>query len=178
MSWWRKLVRPTFQLPPNQVIYAIGDIHGRLDLLKEMHALIVEDAKKYEGRDLMIVYLGDYVDRGPDVSGVLDVLVNGPPDGFTGVYIKGNHEQMLLDFLSDARVGQAWFDAAIGGFATIESYGVAFPKYVTELDPVQAELKAKLPDYHLEFLQDLPTHFECGDYYFVHAGIHPNRPVN
>jgi serine/threonine protein phosphatase 1 len=163
--------------PADTRIYAIGDIHGRLDLLEKLHQRIAEDAAVARAPRNLIVYLGDYVDRGLDSRGVLDRLSGSDRKGFETVHLKGNHEAMLLEFLEDSSVGPKWMP--IGGKATLLSYGVdargggARPDF----ELIQEDLLAKLPPEHLTFLQSLATQHVEGDYYFVHAGVRPGRPL-
>jgi serine/threonine protein phosphatase 1 len=113
--------RPT--LPEGQLLYAVGDIHGRLDLLEAILALIEADAQSsghVERRTL--VFLGDYVDRGPDSRSVVDRVISGLPQGFEAHFLKGNHEAILLNFLDDAWSLDNWL--LNGGDATMLSYGV------------------------------------------------------
>jgi len=157
-------------------VYAIGDIHGRLDLLDALHDQIVADAATAQARHNVIVYLGDYVDRGLNSKTVLDRLINGPPPEFEKVYLKGNHEAIMLDFLDDSTIGKKWL--AIGGNATLLSYGVDAPRgrgSAADFEKVQGELISKLPSAHLAFLESLELTHTIGDYQFVHAGVRPGR---
>jgi len=162
--------------PPDTRIYAVGDVHGRADLLGELHKRIARDAGKAPESRRVIVYLGDYVDRGPDSAGVIDRLIDSPLDGFEKVYLMGNHEQFMIDFLSDPSVGALWLSN--GGGATLASYGVD----VTDGDPVDmakvaALLRKILPAEHLAFLEGLALSHREGDYFFAHAGIRPGVPL-
>jgi serine/threonine protein phosphatase 1 len=154
-------------------VYAVGDIHGRLDLLREINQLIHEDAYARQAPRNVVVYLGDYVDRGPHSREVVDLLLDRPLPGFEHIHLMGNHEDSLLRFLADAQIGPAWLE--YGGMATLHSYGVKTvdPRSTRDLLRAQDELRDKLPDRHLRFLRALaPWHVE-GDYYFVHAGVRP-----
>ncbi len=102
--------------PAGERIYCIGDIHGRLDLLQQLHQLILEDAADHSG-EKTLVYLGDYIDRGEQSREVIDLLLEAPLAGFKPVYLKGNHEQTLLDFLQHPRAVAAWL--TYGGRATL-----------------------------------------------------------
>ncbi|MGH6832235.1 MAG: metallophosphoesterase, partial [Methyloceanibacter sp.] len=115
------MYRPT--LPEGQLLYAVGDIHGRLDLLEAILELIETDARTsghVERR--ILVFLGDYVDRGPDSRGVVDRVIGALPQGFDTHFLKGNHEAILLNFLDDAWALDNWL--LNGGGATMLSYGV------------------------------------------------------
>jgi len=163
-------------MPAGQRIYCIGDIHGRRDLLQRLHALILEDAADHSG-ERTLVYLGDYIDRGEQSKEVIDLLLEAPLSGFKHVYLQGNHERTLLDFLQHPHAVAAWL--TYGGRATLHSYGVstALEPSRWELDDLRDELQYRLPQGHLEFYQQLvPTHL-AGSYCFVHAGIRPGIPL-
>ena len=166
-------------VPRGQRVYAIGDIHGRADLLAQLNRQIREDAANAPaGIKKTIIYLGDYVDRGLDSMGVIDLLLTTPMDDFETVYLKGNHEDALLRFLEDLSTGPNWF--AIGGDATVLSYGIRIPTGLTSaqhLEYVWKELRARIPQNHLEFLSKLQLMYQTGDYVFVHAGIKPGVPL-
>jgi serine/threonine protein phosphatase 1 len=163
------------RVPEGTRVYAIGDIHGRLDLLKDLHYLIGEHAHAAPIARKCIVYVGDYVDRGMQSKEVIDLLLEGPPAGFEAVYLKGNHEAFLLHFLDDVRIGPSW--VANGGGATLYSYGARSPEHGNEqdrLNHLRAELREHLPESHLEFMRGLALSHVEGDYYFVHAGVRPD----
>ena len=109
---------------------------------------------------------------------MVDRLLDWNRPDFERIFIKGNHEQMLLDFLKTPAIGQAWMDYTNGGRATVQSYGVVEPKYFTELEMVRDQFLKSLPDRHLQFYQNLNMHHTIGDYFFVHAEVHPNRPLD
>ncbi len=155
------------------VVYAVGDLHGRSDLLDHMQGLILADAAGRAAERRWIVYLGDYVDRGRDSKGVIERLVAGPPAGFEQVCLMGNHEAWLLDFLTDARHGAGWL--MNGGEETLASYGVTVGGGLgrDRLKGARAALAAALPAAHRAFLVGLALMWRCGDYAFVHAGVRP-----
>ncbi len=162
------------RVPPDTRVYAIGDIHGRLDLLRKLHALIAADAGDAPGCERTLVYLGDYVDRGLESRGVIDCLLDETPADVTPVYLKGNHEDVLLRFLDDFTEGAGWLQ--FGGDATLYSYGVQLagsPGEQRTLIDAQLNLRERLPERHLKFLRGLGIRFEIGDYLFVHAGVRP-----
>lgn len=164
--------------PRGTRIYAIGDIHGRLDLLRALHQRIRDDAQGSAASRKMVVYLGDYIDRGSESREVIDLLLDDPLPGFHAVHLKGNHEKALLDFLTDTSVAPEWF--YYGGDATLTSYNVARPEPgggPQALLQVQAELQAKLPPRHLAFYRSLSLFHREGDYLFVHAGVRPGLPI-
>ena len=167
-------------VPAGTAVYAIGDIHGRADLLADLLARIAADPGRGAAVRRLIVYLGDYVDRGADSRGVIDLALDGVPDGFEAVHLLGNHERLLLDFLADTVHGPIWF--ANGGAATLRSYGVEVDDEFYPLGrqwyEIQAAFRGQLPARHLAFLKRMPlTHVE-GDYFFVHAGVRPGVPLD
>jgi len=157
-------------------VYAIGDIHGRVDLLRALHQTIHEDAYAAQAPRNVVVYLGDYIDRGEASREVIDCLIEEPLPGFERVHLLGNHEDSLLQFLGDLQVGPGWI--AYGGAATLRSYGVTPPSSDRELPRVQEALRARLPRHHLDFLRRLAVKHVEGDYFFVHAGIRPGVPLD
>jgi len=163
-----------------QLLYAVGDIHGRYDLLKDLLAQISADSAKVAAdRQAHLVLLGDYIDRGPDSARVMQALVwLQRQGGFALRLIKGNHEQGLLGFLEDPERGGAWL--AYGGAQTLSSYGVT-PPDATEGPPglVRARdaLMDSLPASHLQMLGELELMVVVGDYAFAHAGVRPERPL-
>lgn len=167
------------RVPDRLRVYAIGDVHGRADLLQRLLARVREDGEgTAAGTEKVVVYLGDYIDRGFDSRVVIDILLDEPLGGFEAVHLKGNHEDCLLRFLDDVSIGPDWF--AIGGDATAMSYGARIPKGLTlteRFDHIHAELRAKIPARHLEFLGRLELMHQAGDYVFVHAGIRPGVPL-
>ncbi len=169
-----KTKRIEARVPDGARVYAIGDIHGRADLLTELHDMIRADASDHAGLRKVLVYIGDYVDRGLQSKEVIDIVIDRPLAGFEVVPLKGNHEDLMLDFLEDTRNADIWL--ANGGKATLYSYGVQSDGNVASDERLEAARKLlleKVPKRHLEFLNDLsPWHIE-GDYLFVHAGIRP-----
>lgn len=149
-------------------IYAIGDIHGCIGELKRLEAKIVADAAQLPGSKFL-VYLGDYVDRGPNSAAVIDHLIAPPPPGFQRICLAGNHEEMFLDFVNGGSRNKAWLGA--GGEETLASYGVYLEGHKPSELPMQ--VRSCVPDEHLEFLRSLPVMLILGRYCFVHAGIDP-----
>ena len=160
-------------LEAGQRIYAIGDIHGRADLLQNLLDLIDRDAEAYSGKK-MIVFLGDYIDRGFQSRQVIDIIISGRLSNYDVYCLKGNHEEAMLQFLADPQFGPRW--AAYGGRETLVSYGVRPPRNQTRMDDwqeVHAHLLAALPSEHEQFLLRLLPSLKVGQYGFVHAGLRP-----
>lgn len=160
-----------YTAPFDTVVYAVGDIHGRIDLLEDLEARIVRDAAGRSETRRVIVYLGDYVDRGYQSREVLDHLLAPGPEGFERVFLRGNHEDFLVGFLEDSAGARSWL--ANGGVETLMSYGVEVSTSEADAPRLQADLKRALPDSHRAFLESLPSLHREGDYVFVHAGIRP-----
>lgn len=160
-------------LPPDTRIYAIGDIHGRADLLHEVIARIDDDLRRRPIAYAAEVYLGDYIDRGADSKQVLDLLARRMVHNHA-ICLRGNHEAIMEEFLDDSRVLQDW--RRLGGLTTLASYDVTLQPGQTADDVQRALLKA-LPVAHDVFLQCLRNNIRCGDFLFVHAGIRPDIPL-
>jgi serine/threonine protein phosphatase 1 len=162
------------RVPDGTRVYAIGDIHGRVDLLTELHEMIQADSARHAGLRKVLVYIGDYVDRGLQSKEVIDLISDRPLAGFEIVHLKGNHEDLMLDFLEDTQNADIWLEN--GGKATLYSYGVGTDGNAASDERLEAArklLQENVPKRHLEFLNNLsPWHIE-GDYLFVHAGIRP-----
>ena len=166
---------PAPPLPGGARIYAIGDIHGCAHLLDALTARIVADSAGATG-PCRIVYLGDYVDRGPDSKAVIDRLL-APPAGFACSYLRGNHDQILLDFFLNPSVFRIWRD--FGARETLMSYGVRPPRFDDDAAFAEARdaLRQAMPPEHLAFLSSLELSLEIGGYFFTHAGVRPGIPL-
>lgn len=154
-------------LPAGRRVYAIGDIHGCGAQLTALHAAIVRDLHRRPVADPVLVHLGDYVDRGPDIAGVMEKLAAGDPiAGLATVNLLGNHERTMLDaMLGDRAAATDWLYT--GGRESLASYG---------LDPDIHTLPAwreRVPQAHIDFLQNLTLMHREGSYVFAHAGIRP-----
>jgi serine/threonine protein phosphatase 1 len=158
-------------------IYAIGDIHGRSDLLDRMVREISRDLKAHPVETALTVTLGDYVDRGPDSRGVIERLM-GNPFQTPLVALKGNHESLFEAFLKDPAVARQWW--RLGGLETLHSYKVlvASPIMGKDYEQVAGDLRAAVPPAHLEFLRSLWTSLTIGKYFMCHAGVRPGVPLN
>jgi serine/threonine protein phosphatase 1 len=162
--------------PAGTRIYAVGDVHGRADLLRVLHQLIHEDAYERQAPRNVIVYLGDYIDRGPASAEVIDILLDEPLPAFEHVHLAGNHEDTLLRFLADTSVAGLWLE--YGGSATLYAYGVKPPgTNPRDLERAQQELRENLPERHLAFMRGLKLTHSEGDWFFVHAGVKPGVPL-
>lgn len=169
------------QAPDNARIYAVGDIHGHLAALERLLALIAEDIARQpsDGAVPVILFLGDYIDRGPDSRGVLDRLIKGPLDGVACRFLQGNHEEVLLNFLEDPTAAAEWLD--FGGVETLASYGVRASLGIRErarCEALRDRFLETFPDEHRNFLNKLEAMIVLGDYVFVHAGIRPGRRLD
>lgn len=167
------------RVPDGVRVYAIGDIHGRADLLADMMQRISRDSNAGPpGLETILVFVGDYVDRGPDSADVLDQLVKlKSGDSYTTHLLKGNHEVMFLDFLAGPSAFFQW--AANGGVTTLESYDIDVAA-IPEDSPERLRHMAlqTIPDSHLKLLRGLETSVIIGDYMFAHAGVRPDVPLD
>lgn len=163
-------------------IYAIGDIHGQIDMLKAAHARIARDKAEVGDATAQIVHLGDYTDRGPDTRGVIQYLMDGVAAGEPWIVLRGNHDRMFCRFVRhgiahDAAIksGKTWLHPALGGVETLASYGAEAEDGAFEIAHMRAQ-KA-VPVAHLDFLESRPLIYEWEGYVFVHAGIRPGVPL-
>ncbi len=176
-------------MPPGTRVYAVGDVHGQLPLLQDLHEVIRRDLDKSAPQRAVVVYLGDYVDRGSESCGVLELLSSGHglPDGLVErVHLAGNHEDMMLTALDPAQAGTArgagltmtWLQN--GGVDTLTSYGVkadtATP-FTQLADSIRTAMAKAMPASHRAFLDALKLYHQEGGYLFVHAGIRPGIPL-
>ena len=174
-----KTQRPPSEAPAGSRIYAVGDIHGRADLLEALLAQIADDAARQPDTAKRLIYLGDYVDRGPASSAVIDMVLRDRPTGFEVVPLMGNHEEMMLRFLEDLAIGRTWM--MNGGDETLRSYGVDPPSMFAGtpvLRHAQQQFAERLAASHKSFLESLAVSHTEGDYLFVHAGVRPGVPLD
>lgn len=166
------------QPPKGHRIYAIGDIHGRHDLLTELLDIINEDIAVHSETRNTCVFLGDYIDRGPESAGVIEHLSSLSISGADCIFLMGNHEKYLLDLLVFGASTHSWFQN--GGRATVKSYGIAIDgnKRPSDSDNFHAALKKAIPAKHLKFLGGLKTSWQLGNLFFAHAGVNPARPID
>lgn len=158
--------------------YAIGDIHGHLDALKQAHALIQADMAR-TGLAAPIVHLGDLIDRGPDSRGVIDYLMAGLEAGQDWHVLKGNHDRYLerfyrnrVTFDPNTRTGLVWFDYRLGGAETLASYGIDVGE-LGSAEEIQRAVHEQVPEAHIRFIEGLPLYKQTEHVVFVHAGIRP-----
>lgn len=163
-----------------EAIYAVGDVHGCLDLYRRMEDEIIADARRLGvPGPCLIVLLGDMVDRGPDTAGMIRHLLSPPPDGFERVVLRGNHEDMMVAFLNDPAATRRWLD--FGGKETLMSYGLhPDPEhgFCDLTGRFRARLDAAIPDAHRAFLARTPFALQVENTVFCHAGLDPARPVS
>jgi len=158
--------------PDGCTVYVVGDVHGCLDPLVGVQRLIDEDRAKSDPGHTAEIYLGDYIDRGPDSAGVVSRLIARAREA-NAVFLRGNHDQMLLDFIDGADCLEQW--RALGGTATLLSYGVA-SSLLTHSAPtevVRDALNKNMPPEHLSFYDQTGSYMLVGPYLMVHAGIRP-----
>jgi serine/threonine protein phosphatase 1 len=164
------------QLPPGWRVYAVGDIHGRADLLSRLLTRIDGDLKERPTPNAVEVFLGDYIDRGPHSRQVIDLLI-ARQQRRAVMTLKGNHEDCALQFLSNPTRFTEWKN--IGGLNTIVSYGIT-PQRRDDPESqheVAIALGHSMPDSHRRFLQSLALSYTCGDFFFAHAGVRPGVPL-
>ncbi|MEM9421526.1 MAG: metallophosphoesterase family protein [Pseudomonadota bacterium] len=158
---------------PAPILVAIGDVHGRLDLLQ---SLIEKLDKKLKNASVQYIFLGDYIDRGPNSAGVIDFLLRFQSDHPDTIFLKGNHEEAMLDFLAVGEEADGWL--YWGGEQTLESYGIDPQLSSADLAITQELLADVLPPEHFSFLMDLKLLHEDDGYLFVHAGLDPLTKVD
>lgn len=167
-------------VPDEAVVWAIGDVHGRLDLLEPMVSAIMADAQDLPSLSTTAIFLGDYIDRGPCSRQVIQLLAHLPKDRKVDWrFLKGNHEKAMLDFLARPSEGAKWCE--YGGDATLRSYGLRVPqmKHKPEVwTHLSADLNHKVTPAERAFLERLELSISVGDYFFAHAGARPGEPLD
>jgi serine/threonine protein phosphatase 1 len=163
-----------------RLVYAVGDVHGRLDVLQPLVMELARDCARTAAPERpILIFLGDYVDRGPASAGVIEFILRLMDESLFEIRaLKGNHEEAILTFLEDPAFGDAWMKH--GGAQTLASYGVRPPQR-NELDgwtEARDALVQALPPAHAEFLLGLELMTTVGDYAFVHAGVRPGAPLH
>ena len=162
------------RLPEGIRIYAVGDVHGRNDLLQALLERVRAHVAANPITRPHVIFVGDYVDRGPSSRQVVDTLLHLQSDYRDTIFLQGNHERYVLDFIDNPASLPDWL--RLGGLETLRSYGLPPHNF---LDPRTQELLAMSlslamhQNGHLGFLRNLPSSFICGDFFFVHAGVRP-----
>jgi serine/threonine protein phosphatase 1 len=165
------------RLPEDMLLYVIGDIHGRLDLLMRLMKLIEADAAARPVGPKELIFLGDYIDRGVDSKGVIDYLQEQLPAEIKKTFLRGNHDDRMLRFLKgDLEQAPDWL--MLGGTATLVSYGINpfRANVVQDLKALHRTVVEKVPKDHRAFLEATEIDATRGDYYLVHAGVRPGIP--
>jgi diadenosine tetraphosphatase ApaH/serine/threonine PP2A family protein phosphatase len=165
------------RIPDGMRVYCVGDIHGRDDLLRQMADRVEADLEPYSFGEAVTVFLGDYVDRGLGSMGVVEQLARGEwPTSI--IALAGNHEDLLMAFLEDEGVLEAW--RGLGGLETLHSYGVSLGPAMAKRDfgTVRAAFADRFPECHRRFLERLKISTDIGDYFFCHAGVRPGVPLD
>jgi serine/threonine protein phosphatase 1 len=181
LSTFKSLFKSPAKVAPSHIgrlTYGVGDIHGRADLFEKMIDRIRVDSEMI-GEKPRIVLLGDYVDRGPGSRQVLERIIRLKQEAWCEVEaLMGNHEEALLQFLREPGYGVSWVE--FGGAATLGSYGIAVPAMRTDPEAWEAVRDAfveVLPREHVELLEGFRISLQADDYFFVHAGVNPDVPL-
>jgi serine/threonine protein phosphatase 1 len=169
----RTLSPPVRSVGAGQRVYAVGDVHGCLSQLLDLKRQIEADNTRRAAAHVTLVYVGDYIDRGPQSAGVLDEVVRPLPGINQTIHLKGNHEAMLLQFIADPVRDRDWLRN--GGVETLESFGVdgELAGHGHDLEATRDALVTALSSAQRAFLDGLPLKVRIGDYYFCHAGVRP-----
>lgn len=168
-------------------LYAIGDIHGMIDPLREVHDWIARDMGEHPGREARIIHIGDYTDRGPDSRAVIEFLMRADPHWIS---LLGNHDRMFASYVTrpgwqDPKLyrhkGYHWLHPRLGGAETLKSYGVQMPANDITLDEAadfHDQARAAVPQDHVDWINARPLRVSFGDYLFVHAGVDTSLPLD
>jgi len=173
---------PQYKIPEGTRIYAIGDVHGYVHELEAMHRLIEADIEANPVDDPQIVYIGDYIDRGPESAQVIQCLMdrelNAPH--IQHRFLMGNHENAMIEFMKSPQGPRKdWLDwGGIYALASYDVYADMDKPLSGQVEMLADKLKEKVPAAHMEFLNNLDLMYVCGDYVFVHAGIVPHVPLH
>jgi serine/threonine protein phosphatase 1 len=167
------------RVPDGMRVYAIGDIHGRKDLLHDLLRQIEADDLARGAADTQIIFLGDLVDRGADSAGVIETAMALRKAGRNVRFLLGNHEEVFLAACRKGDTKTLRFFLKIGGNATLQSYPITRSEYMAlDLDELAARLATLVPEAHLAFIESFEDQIIIGDYVFVHAGIRPGVPLS
>lgn len=178
LSFMRARGAPRFAA--GRVGFAIGDVHGRADLLERMLERISDLSQRAGAGRPIVIFLGDYIDRGPESRAVVDLIL-GPRLAHCELRcLKGNHEAAMLDFLEQPLKHRAWLGH--GGLETLVSYGVyplpSLGARSADIEAAAASLRRAMPPSHRAFFAGLERYVVYGDYAFVHAGVDAERPLD
>ena len=168
-------LQPPPSLPPGQRVYAIGDVHGCLDLLRQVLDLIAQDMRERQPASTLLIFMGDLIDRGPDSAGVVAAVRALHAQGNVRV-LSGNHEEMFLRALGDNETMRQFL--RFGGRETLISYGLT-PEAIRDMtfEELHAAISRAVPQDDIQFLKGLEDMIVLGDYAFVHAGVRPGVPL-
>ena len=169
----------TARVPDGMRVYAIGDIHGRNDLLQQLLVQIDADDAERGPSDTHLIFLGDLMDRGPDSAGVIETAMALRDTGGKVRFLMGNHEEVFVRSCrkNDPKVTR--FFLRIGGEETLLSYPITRAEYITlDMEQLTERLASLVPQAHLEFIESFEDQIIIGDYAFVHAGIRPGVPLS
>jgi serine/threonine protein phosphatase 1 len=164
--------------PDGQRWYAIGDIHGCYDLLNTLIRAIDDDDERRGATDTRLLFLGDYIDRGPNSRAVIELMMKLDLGDDKVVFLMGNHEEVLLATAEGNRRAAALFHK-MGGRETLLSYGISAHDYdYADASGIVDMIRSAIPREHLEWLASLRSSYRAGDYFFVHAGVRPGVPLD
>ncbi|MCL4677261.1 MAG: metallophosphoesterase [Alphaproteobacteria bacterium] len=171
-----------FTIPEGFRVYAIGDVHGHLETLERMHDEIERDMRFAHDLTAHIVYLGDYIDRGPHSAHILERLIElkAREDGVYRSFLLGNHEHYMIRFMNEPDLAETMEWLQWGGIETIQSYGYGFKTYPPvrdDLEEARDFLNSHVPESHWNFLINMPMALEIGGYFFAHAGVNPRKSL-
>lgn len=176
--WLGGARRSCARAPDGLRLYVIGDIHGRADLLERLLDSIDRHRSALDSSQSQLVFLGDYVDRGLQSRQVIDRLISLQQREPTTIFLKGNHDATLFDFLRNPAVLNTWRN--YGGLETLESYGIRVLELLRQDETasgIRNRFVSIMPDSHRTFFADLEPYAIAGDYLFVHAGLRPGLPI-
>jgi serine/threonine protein phosphatase 1 len=169
---------PDAAIPAGQRIYAIGDIHGRADLLEDLLRRIDADDAARAPSEVTLIFLGDLIDRGPDSAQVVERLMRIKAEHPRIRILLGNHEEVFLEALRGGGIGALRYSLRIGGDATVMSYGLTDQEYKrTTFEQLYDIVRERVPAQHLDFMESFEDMIVIGDYAFVHAGVRPDTPL-
>lgn len=169
----------TARVPDGMRVYAIGDIHGRDDLLNDLLAKIEADDRARGPADTHIIFLGDLMDRGPGSAAVIETAMALKASGKNVRFLMGNHEEVFVSACRKCDPKVTRFFLRIGGEATLLSYPITRAEYISlDMEQLTERLATLVPQAHIEFIESFEDQIILGDYAFVHAGIRPGVPLS